>query len=69
MMSRNPGNSWLPGKVWLFGQKTGFDSGMVAEMGMQSLVSVAADRKRIRLAEEIKGISGDNAALYRQGLP
>jgi len=40
--------------VWLFGERRGFEIGMIAEMGMQSLVSVAADLERIRMAEKIK---------------
>jgi hypothetical protein len=41
--------------VWLFGTRTGFELGMVAEMGIQSLSSVTADLDRIRIAEKIKG--------------
>jgi hypothetical protein len=41
--------------VWLFGTRMGFDLGMVAEMGIQSLSSVTADLDRIRIAERIKG--------------
>lgn len=54
--------------VWLFGQKAGFELGMVAEMGMQSLVSVAADLERIRMAEKIKGISWGVRSLVPAGL-
>jgi len=59
---------FLAAGVWLFGQKTGFDLGMVAEMGMQSLISVAADLERIRMAEEIKGISWGVRSLVPAGL-
>lgn len=41
--------------VWLFGTRMGFDIGLVAEMGIQSLSSVTADLDRIRIAEQIKG--------------
>jgi hypothetical protein len=41
--------------VWLFGTRMGFDLGLVAEMGIQSLSSVTADLDRIRIAEKIKG--------------
>jgi energy-coupling factor transporter transmembrane protein EcfT len=41
--------------VWLFGKKTGFDIGMVAEMGMQSLELMVLDLLRIRQAQELKG--------------
>jgi hypothetical protein len=41
--------------TWLLGKKTGFDLGMVAEMGMQSLDLMASDFSRIRQAQELKG--------------
>jgi energy-coupling factor transport system permease protein len=42
--------------TWLLGKKTGFDLGMIAEMGMQSLDMMVADFQRIRQAQELKGI-------------
>ena len=41
--------------VWLLGIKTGFDLGMIAEMGMQSLELMVSDFSRIRQAQELKG--------------
>ena len=41
--------------TWLFGKKTGFDLGMIAEMGMQSLELMVSDVRRIRQAQELKG--------------
>ena len=41
--------------TWLLGKKTGFDCGMIAEMGMQSLDLMVSDFSRIRLAQELKG--------------
>ena len=41
--------------VWLLGKKTGFDLGMMAEMGMQSLDLMLSDFLRIRQAHELKG--------------
>jgi energy-coupling factor transport system permease protein len=41
--------------VWLLGKKTGFDLGMIAEMGMQSLDLLVSDFSRIRQAQELKG--------------
>jgi energy-coupling factor transport system permease protein len=41
--------------TWLLGKKTGFDLGMVAEMGMQSLDLMVSDFTRIRQAQELKG--------------
>jgi energy-coupling factor transport system permease protein len=54
--------------VWLFGNRTGFELGMVAEMGMQSLVSVTADLDRIRMAETIKGKHWEVRSLIPAGL-
>jgi energy-coupling factor transport system permease protein len=42
--------------TWLLGKKTGFDLGMIAEMGMQSLGLMVSDFSRIRQAQELKGI-------------
>jgi energy-coupling factor transport system permease protein len=41
--------------VWLIGKKTGFDLGMIAEIGMQSLELMLSDFSRIRQAQELKG--------------
>jgi hypothetical protein len=41
--------------TWLLGKKTGFDLGLVAEMGMQSLDLMVSDLSRIRQAQELKG--------------
>jgi|WetSurMetagenome_2_1015567.scaffolds.fasta_scaffold82886_1 hypothetical protein len=41
--------------TWLLGRKTGFDLGLVAEMGMQSLELMVSDFTRIRQAQELKG--------------
>jgi len=54
--------------VWLFGNRTGFELGMVAEMGMQSLFSVTADLDRIRMAETIKGKHWEVRSLIPAGL-
>jgi energy-coupling factor transport system permease protein len=54
--------------VWLFGKRIGFETGMIAEMGMQSLVSVAADLERIRVAEKIKGVRWGVHSLIPAGL-
>jgi len=42
--------------TWLLGRKTGFELGMIAEMGMQSLELMVSDLSRIRQAQELKGI-------------
>lgn len=41
--------------TWMLGKKTGFDLGMIAELGMQSLDLMLADFRRIRQAQELKG--------------
>jgi hypothetical protein len=41
--------------TWLLGKETGFDMGMIAEIGMQSLDLMVADLSRIRQARELKG--------------
>jgi energy-coupling factor transporter transmembrane protein EcfT len=41
--------------TWLLGKKTGFDLGMTAEMGIQSLDLMVSDFARIRQAQELKG--------------
>jgi hypothetical protein len=54
--------------VWLFGEKTGFEIGMIAEMGMQSLVSFTDDIDRIRMAEKVKGMPWGVRSLVPAGL-
>jgi hypothetical protein len=54
--------------VWLFGNRIGFELGMIAEMGIQSLASVAADLERIRTAEQIKGMRWGVHSLIPAGL-
>ncbi len=52
---QKPGE-FLTTSVWLFGDRAGFDLGLVAEMGMQSLSLIGADVDRIRVAGKIKGL-------------
>lgn len=54
--------------VWLFGNKAGFELGMIAEMGMQSFISVMHDLDRIRLAEKIKGMQWGVRSLVPAGV-
>jgi energy-coupling factor transport system permease protein len=54
--------------VWLFGTRIGFELGMIAEMGIQSLSSVTADLDRIRIAEKIKGMQWGVNSLVPAGL-
>lgn len=41
---------------WLFGNRNGFELGMLAEMALQNLNSLLIDFERIRAAERMKGI-------------
>jgi hypothetical protein len=64
---QKPGE-FLTISVWLFGDRTGFELGLVAEMGMQSLASVTADLDRIQMAEKIKGLPWEVRNLVPAGL-
>jgi hypothetical protein len=68
IFSEQKSGEFLAIGVWLFGDKAGFDLGMIAEMGMQSLVSVTADLDRIRMAEKIKGMQWEVRSLVPAGL-
>jgi hypothetical protein len=68
IFSEQKSGEFLAIGVWLFGNRAGFDLGMVAEMGMQSLVSVTADLDRIRMAEKIKGLHWGVRSLIPAGL-
>jgi hypothetical protein len=68
IFSEQKSGDFLAIGVWLFGNRAGFDLGMVAEMGMQSLVSVTADLDRIRVAEKIKGMQWNVSSLVPAGL-
>ncbi len=41
---------------WLFGSRTGFELGMLAEMALQNLTTLVSDFDRIRAAERMKGV-------------
>lgn len=41
---------------WLFGNRTGFELGMLAEMALQNLHALLIDFDRIRAAERMKGV-------------
>jgi hypothetical protein len=68
LFSEQKSGEFLSIGVWLFGDRAGFELGMVAEMGMQSLLSVAADLERIRMAEKIKGMQWEVRSLVPAGL-
>ena len=54
--------------VWLLGNRTGFEMGMIAEMGMQMAESLAADLDRIHMAMMIKGQTWGAKTLVPAGL-
>ena len=64
---QRPGE-FLDTGVWLFGDRAGFDLGLVAEMGMQSLSCIAADLERVRLAARLKGMRWGIRSLIPAGL-
>jgi len=64
---QKPGE-FLSFSVWFFGDRAGFDLGLVAEMGMQSLSFIAADLERIRMAEKIKGLRWGLHSLIPAGM-
>jgi hypothetical protein len=68
IFSEQKSGEFLSIGVWLFGNGTGFEIGMIAEMGMQSLVAVTADLDRIRMAEKIKGMQWEVRSLVPAGL-
>jgi hypothetical protein len=68
IFSEQKSGEFLAIGVWLFGNRVGFDLGMVAEMGIQSFASVTADLDRIRVAEKIKGMQWDVSSLVPAGL-
>jgi energy-coupling factor transporter transmembrane protein EcfT len=53
--------------TWLLGKKTGFELGMIAEIGMQSLELMVSDFSRIRQAQELKGIRWGLRSLVPAG--
>ncbi|HSQ94062.1 MAG TPA: hypothetical protein VLL74_07190 [Methanoregula sp.] len=53
--------------VWLFGKRTGFDLGITAEMGVQSLDLIRSDFSRIRLALGLKGAGSGISTLVPAG--
>jgi energy-coupling factor transport system permease protein len=64
---QQPGD-FLGLSVWLFGRRTGFDLGLLAEMGMEALAFLQADIERIRMAERLKGMQWGLHTLVPAGL-
>ena len=53
---------------WLFGSRTGFELGMIAEMAMQSLDALMDDFRWIRIAEQLKGIPWGIRSIVPAGI-
>ena len=54
--------------IWLLGPRTGFELGMIAEMGIQSLDLLRSDFDRIRIASHLKGIRWGVGSIIPAGL-
>jgi len=54
--------------VWLFGNRAGFELGMIAEMSLQSLESLKTDAEHIRVASRLKGRSWGVYSIIPAGL-
>ncbi len=53
---REPGELLHAG-VWLFGPKTGFDLGLIAEISLQAMGAMGEELERMRRAMRLKGLS------------
>lgn len=53
--------------VWLLGDRIGFELGMLADMGMQTLQLLTRDFGQIRVAEQLKGMNGGWRSLAPAG--
>jgi hypothetical protein len=54
--------------VWLLGDRAGFELGMLADMGMQTMHLLVRDFSQIRIAETLKGIRPGWKTLVPAGL-
>ena len=54
--------------TWLFGNRTGFELGMIAEMGLYSLDMLKTDFDHIRTASRLKGMGWGTRNLIPAGL-
>ncbi len=68
LFSEQKNGEFLHLGVWLLGNRTGFEMGMIAEMGMQMAESLAADLDRIHMALRIKGQRWGAKTLVPAGL-
>jgi energy-coupling factor transport system permease protein len=54
--------------TWLFGDRAGFELGLLAEMGMESLDMLSSDFVQIRQAQELKGVHRGVQSLIPTGI-
>jgi energy-coupling factor transport system permease protein len=66
--AEHKGGEFLRLGTWLFGQRTGFELGLLAETGMQALYLLVQDFSRIRVAEALKGMGNGWRTLVTAGL-
>lgn len=52
---------------WLFGDRAGFELGMLAEMALQNLNLLLIDFDRIRAAEQMKGVRSGSGCIIPAG--
>lgn len=66
-------STYLPGEfmsfsVWLLGERTGFETGMIAEMAVISIDDIIRDFQRIRTAMRIKEERFSASSVLRTGI-
>ena len=67
LQEQKPGDLFSLG-TWLFGNRTGFEIGMIAEMAIQSLESLQTDYDHIRTACVLKGAGWGMRSIIPAGL-
>jgi hypothetical protein len=68
MFAEQKSGEFLRFGVWLLGDRTGFELGMLADMGMQAMHLLVRDFDQIRVAESLKGIRTGWRTLVPAGL-
>ena len=66
-LSRQTRGEFLDAGCWLFGNRTGFELGMIAEMSLQNLHALLSDFDRIRAAEQMKGFRSGLRSIVPMG--
>jgi hypothetical protein len=68
MFAEQKSGEFLRFGVWLLGDRAGFELGMLADMGMQTMHMLVRDFDRIRIAEGLKGCRPGYRTLVPAGL-